>query len=554
MPSYKDGFQSNFLVSAFVLVLIIFKLFETKVASFHFYDDWEIFRIRDRIASNGFRETLLSWVTSDAELNGRVRPFYWVLRFIEIEIAGDNPRIWVLINIGILVFTVFLVFLSLSLIIQSTRNRIILTTAFFFGQQSAIWWRFATAENFAIVILLALFLLVYKTKVHNIRSLISVFILSVCLCLTKESFALAFPFLLFFGFIKDKSTLLSYIRKRLSLFTAISLPSLVFIALLLIMQGKNSKYSSNYGIFEPLVLVKSIIRFGNISFYFGLFLLIFSCMLIQGDKPKAFRSMFVIFVSLAPQFVLYSEVGIVERYSMPSNMFLIFVIALSADRIDSISKNISWTYSFSLISLSIYFSSTKYNFLFILLSTCLLIFLVRRKSSGIRVPCSNTWPVLRLVFIIQLGLSIGFTTINYLSYLNESISSRQWISSINRDYSKSEPVVLLFDPVRHYQWALTSWYLLKNAGYQQLVVRDINLDINYIRNEYDFALIQNYRDIVGNSLPMPKSYEFYVTAKETYCTFWKADYRLEMGNLNCDLSDNPVVSFNSLDNSFISSQ
>lgn len=331
------------LILPILVIATIWSLFYTHArlwdANYHPYDDFEVLEIEKHLLEVPLITEVGRTLSDDLNELGRFRPFYMALRVVETEIFGHNLFLWTL-SVAFLTIAGSC-FFYFALRIQ--KFNVIFTAFFIFmlyvGDQSPINWRLGTAETLGTFLIgLAVLLSTLSNSLPNFESgknrlfirTALVFTLT-SLALTKESLLACVPALLVWDiWINNRVTKLSVLKivKKQWFFLLINSLIILSIALtiiILIRMRPSETYSSAYG----FTFTKFQTTFANFLVYGNGYLLIGAMITLAifkigssefRRKPNShlFFAALIAIMILIPQFYIYVNSGMRERYLIPS--------------------------------------------------------------------------------------------------------------------------------------------------------------------------------------------------------------------------------------------
>jgi hypothetical protein len=323
------------IVSIIILVFLFLIISKTITSGYHFVDDHEVIRIKSDLKSSSLIEVSKSWVKEDLYSNTRFRPVYYIHRVFETKLLGSDFFLWSVYN-GIL-FCLALVFLYLGMrnLKFTLGESIVFLIVTFIGPQSPVLWRLGPGEVLGMVFLGLAFFFMSKSlerRNHFLKNLLFIIFL-ILASLTKESFLIIVPAMIFFKIWNEKTYVWSSLKESVSKNIMLLIPLIVIIIEIYFIRkyvgisysGLDAKFSDNI-----LSIVSTTIRFA--IRYLNLIivgLILFISALIYKKRVVGVNLFaFVFFVMIvAPNIVLYSKTGMMERYLLPSSFGLGFLIA-----------------------------------------------------------------------------------------------------------------------------------------------------------------------------------------------------------------------------------
>lgn len=316
------------------------------VSGYHLTDDHEIIRIHTDLASGGgFFPVAQKWIVSDFEI--RFRPFYYFYRVLETQVFGTNILAWSIHNLVLAILTSGIFFSVFRRLKFPFWGSMFAVSLIFLGEQACIWWRLGPNETIgAFLLSITLFLLTLRARKDEYAGWYHLLYLvfAVAMSLSKESFVLFIPALVFFQvFLSTEFGTASWIRSvrknmwdELFLF-AVMIAELCFIVL----HVGTTKIGyagvdevDALGYFKTLLILSANNWVGPLVLFMTLSLgyILFKTNANTSDRKRAainwFRESFpyvvLAFLILLPQIILYAKSGIVARYAIPGVLGFVF--------------------------------------------------------------------------------------------------------------------------------------------------------------------------------------------------------------------------------------
>lgn len=344
IKSIKDKIA---IVSIILAVFLFLLLSKTITSGYHFVDDHEVIKIKNDLKSSSLLNITKIWVKQDLNSNARFRPVYYIHRVFETKLLGSDFILWSLYNAVLCCLALIALYSGMRNLKFGVGESIVFLIITFIGPQSSVWWRLGPGEGLGMVFLGLSFYFMSKSpdkKNYNVNNLlfISFLILS---SLTKESFLIIIPGMIYFKIWHEKITIWSSLKESVYKNILLVAPLLMLVIELIIIKfyvgtdysGMNAKSDENITniLFTGLYFVKT---------YLNLFI-IFIVLLITSWLLKKrviaynlFPAAFFLLI-LIPNIILYAKSGLVERYLLPSSMGLAFLLV---SFIKSIGENPAW--------------------------------------------------------------------------------------------------------------------------------------------------------------------------------------------------------------------
>jgi len=314
-------------------------------SGYHFVDDHEIIKIKSELSTSPLSVVTTKWVKEDLLNNGRFRPVYYIFRVFETKLFGSEFLLWSVFNGVLCCLALVFSYLSMRNLKFSIQESILFVIITYVGPQSSVWWRLGPGESLGMVFFSLSFFFMIKTRIrHNyINNLLFILFLTLA-SLTKESFIIIIPALLFFKIWWEKESLWSSLKQSVlrNLFLIVPL-IIMFAELYIIKLYVGTAYAgldSDLGeIISPIIA--TIFRF--FKTYLNLLAagIIMSIIFIYFRKrPALFNSLSLLFFVLIiiPNVILYSKTGLMERYLLPVTFGLAFLVITFINAIDKKEK------------------------------------------------------------------------------------------------------------------------------------------------------------------------------------------------------------------------
>lgn len=350
-----------------IFVFIFFFLFWFSIllssgsifSGYHLADDHEILTMRHELPGQNIVAAMTRWIGQDLDLMHRFKPFYYLHRIIEAKMFGDNFTLWLAYNGFLAVIVSFLLYLFARKIGFSIYESVLFPLLTLVGKQAVVWWSLGPNEAIGMFMLsLSLVCMVRSVISKKGKLLFEAFfiIFSVLMSLSKESFILLIPALIFWKIwlTRDKHLVSWPTALKKNTPTALFLLFVMLVELLVILKWAGvSGYSSTSGGldgFQPLAYFKNAMKmtfsFSSVGFGFitiaGIFFAVFFQKLKQRHfsmKMKFLKNLyhpFLLFILISgPQWILYAKSGFYDRYLLPMVMgyavFLIYFIKYLKD-------------------------------------------------------------------------------------------------------------------------------------------------------------------------------------------------------------------------------
>ncbi|TAL67206.1 MAG: hypothetical protein EPN88_07620, partial [Bacteroidetes bacterium] len=242
-----DYRKDRLVIVSIILSVFLFLIFSGTITSgFHFVDDHEVIKIKADLKSSTFLSVTKSWVLQDFKSNGRFRPLYYINRVLETKLLGSDFTHWSLSN-GVLCCLAFISFYAGARNLKfSIGESIVFLIVTFIGPQSSIWWRLGPSESLGMVLLGLSFYFMSKSREKRnylLNSLLFIIFL-ILSSLTKESFLIIIPAMVFFKIWNEKNCIWASLKESIRKNFLLILPLLVvFSELIFIKYYVGTEYS-----------------------------------------------------------------------------------------------------------------------------------------------------------------------------------------------------------------------------------------------------------------------------------------------------------------------
>jgi hypothetical protein len=323
----------------------------TLFSGYHFVDDHELIRIQQSLnnAHIGFVKYVTNLIAND--IHQRFRPVYYIHRVIEVKLFGTNFFYWSLYTALLSVLTSFGLFVFGRMMGWSLVASLFFPLMTTLGSQSEIWWCLGPCESLGMFLLsLTLVFLILTVDAKGNHSLYETTFIILCILtsLTKESFILLVPAILFL------KVWILRVRNKLDFMQALKAQALSISILLLIVileiflieyyVGTDKIGYAGVSAFNLTQLFQNIkswwstglfrdyaaILFVAVFFFIILSVLRFKLeFFTKNFKIEFISALIFVLLVIIPQLVLYLKSGFYPRYRLPALIgFSFFVIFL----------------------------------------------------------------------------------------------------------------------------------------------------------------------------------------------------------------------------------
>jgi hypothetical protein len=397
------------IISLVLLVFLFLLISKTLNSGYHFVDDHEVIKIKNDLKSSSVSTVSRNWVKEDLNNNGRFRPFYYIHRVVETKILGSDFLLWSLYNGILLCLALIFFYLAMRNLKFELGDSIVFLIITFVGPQSSVWWRLGPGESLGMTLLGFSFYFMSKSLYKRNYQLYNIlFILFLILSsLTKESFLIIIPAITVFKIWNEKTYIWSSLKESVHKNLVLIVPLVIFaIELIIIKYYVGTAYSGlDTHILNNVISILSaslhfVKTYVNL-FIVGLLLLILRRYLKNPSININLLSLVFFLLIIAPNIVMYSKSGLVERYLLPSSMGLGFFVASIVKGIEKDQERLRKTVlTFIIISFVPYMFSS----------------------------CTEA-----------------------IKFSSEGYSTRKLLSEVSSNFKKGEQVLVIVDPVESYE-------------------------------------------------------------------------------------------------------
>lgn len=488
------------LIKAFFFFLVFWFAFlglsGTLGSGFHFTDDHQIIVYSETVKDSGALKIAVDWIAEDIGRVGRFLPVYYIHRLLQVKFFGADFFIWGLYD-GLMVWAGSFFLSAAFLVLGFTLFEALLFPLLaFLGFQSAVWWKFGTAETIGMPMLAALLLLSALGARRRRRLIDGAFILlAIVLMLTKESFLVFIPAIVFLKvWLEKKESGKGWLTAaRLN-----ALPVLVLLAwlggqLLFIkfyVKSTGIGYAGYYG-FHVVPFMRALTGYLFLTQAWVIPAGLGLAWAAWPDKGRKFAAGLLplfIFMALAllPQALLHAKSGVYERYLFPgafatafAAVFLMKLVRENMDRFASVSPARlyagwaaaaviivagAWTMrrgaldltfidpypglSFSSVAAWLHYESGRSVFIGVI---ALLIFSAAPFRSHLRPLAQKAFFGLLVAWAVIFNFTIAFDKAAESAF--EGRATSELLSSIDRNTGKDGLIAVVADPAFNHEWA-----------------------------------------------------------------------------------------------------
>lgn len=334
------------LLSSLLVFLVTIGM-GTITSGYHLVDDHEFLEwiYNMKIEGKSVFALIKEWIVKD--LGWRYEPLYYTNRILSCALFGINLTGYsILKSFEIIISCIFLYYCGRLMGGKRVYSFLFAVVALT-GYQSAVWWKLGPQEAQCTLLFSIGFYCMLKWLNSSCTSWAVVSIVAFLLmCNYKESFIILMPFLmlyvLYFDLNKEDgaftwSGMWKCLNKRLWYYLVMGIMFTAIILFIVFYVGVNEYDKVGLDASVPLqayveafqnALLKDLKWYKRFGIAFTLILLTY-----WEDLKKMWKEMLLIVVFLLPQFVIFGQAGILERYILPSSIaFSLFFIIMVPKR------------------------------------------------------------------------------------------------------------------------------------------------------------------------------------------------------------------------------
>lgn len=484
-------------------------------AGFHFTADHQIIYYNSVIGEAGAAKTISEWIYGGMTSSGRFTPLYLSQRIMQIAVFGTDFFKWavydgVMASLSSFILSAFMGVIGFTLI-----EALLLPLLLSLGFQTAVWWRFGTAETTGML-LLSLLLLFTALSVKKRRGVYdaAIIVSGVLLTLTKENLILIIPAVLFLMLwleVRENGLgWLASLKKRIvpvAVLLGVSFAEILFIKFFV---GTTGIGYAGYEGFKPGPFLKALVNFA----YAGQVWLVMAGAALafvtrpsgKGISRELVPPVVFSLLVLLPQALIYAKSGVSERYLLPGlfafSFLTVCLLKVVRENLASASKDICAEHygpkriiGLALIVLFLMegvlmMKSAKFSLNFTsgnleLLSGMRDVPLAAFVSAGVNQLSKSLVPAFVAAFLIITAVvsmkgaggllrkvfnyrvffaatvlwagSFNATVAFDQSYLSafQGHTTNEWLASIKGNTSEDDIILVVADPAMHNEWALS---------------------------------------------------------------------------------------------------
>jgi ABC-type cobalt transport system substrate-binding protein len=397
------------------------------------------------LSVSSLNEIAKKWVREDIVSTRRFRPLYYIHRVYETRLFGSDFFIWSFYTGFLCCITLIFFYLGMRNLKFRVSESVIFLIISFIGPQSAIWWRLGPAETLGVVFLSLSFYFMSRSlakRNYQLNTLFFIFFL-ILSSLTKESFLIIIPAMVFFKIWNENIYIWSSLRESAKKNTLLIIPIAVFlIELIIIKFYLGTDYSGiDSNILNTIKgIFKTFIRF--LHTYLNLLIVALLMIFINYRLKRPFFkvdrfSVAFFLLILIPNILLFAKSGLVERYLIPASIGLGFLVV---SLVKCIEEDPRW------------------------------------------------FKKMTIVLIVIAYIPFIVTSFNdATAFAKEGISTNKLLSAISSNYRKGDQTLVVVNPVLEYE---------RSVSMKTYLFYEKNIDL------YGYPLIisndtLNYPDLVG---------------------------------------------------------
>ncbi len=357
--SFSIGKYEYIIALAVACALSISFAYFTGILSsgFHLVDDYEALAIEDNIDAFGLWGALKMRLSAD--LYGRFRPTYCIIRVFQTYIFRSDYQAW---HMMYAIITALILYMAY--IYARTRGAhmwmayVAAVAVFIGGGQSSVMWRLGPQEGLGLLLFMtALMCLMWYRRNRSVVSLIILTILTILLSGSKEAFLVLLPCLPAMLVIwdveeQDHASFRTIVQAIGHNIVYICITVTICVAdILFIMFGINTEYiddqylgeaAASFGLYDYIRGIGASVLRGFLPYFIIalaaniLFIILICRHRRDAGKSYLIRHILILLladVMVAVQIIMYSKYHMNERYIIPSSMFVAALWYIGAFRL-----------------------------------------------------------------------------------------------------------------------------------------------------------------------------------------------------------------------------
>lgn len=328
-------------IVSFLLVFGVMLGMGTITSGWHLVDDHEFLRWNYEMKFEGTSIFSIISRVSREQITYRYRPLYMVVRVLLCGLFGINSLYYSLLKAAETWLACVFLYYCGRRIGANKISSFLFAALSLTGYQSAVWWKLGTHEIQGTLFLAVGFYCMLRWLDEQKKGwAIGSILLFLIMCNYKESFILCMPFLMLYVVYYDlkDSEVFSFrevwqsIRTRFWYLLILGIIFLVVIAIIVFYVGVNDYDMVGLDASVPWkVYVEALTdSFSNDLKWYKRFGIILCAILLTywDELKKLWKEILLTVVFLLPQFILYGQSGIGERYILPSSIGFAFFFIL----------------------------------------------------------------------------------------------------------------------------------------------------------------------------------------------------------------------------------
>lgn len=339
----------EFIIVAVLSALLVFGVvlgMTTLTCGYHLVDDHEFLRWTYQMNFEGQSVWEVIQREVHIDLGFRYRPLYIITHILETKLFGINLIYYSILKAMEILFSCIFLYYCGKLMGANKIYSFLFAVVSLTGYQSAVWWKLGTHEAQATLLFsTGFFCLLKYLSERKKKWAVGSIILFICMCNMKESYIVLAPFIMLYvvyyeivqkndqGRFSLKELWIA-IKNNLGYLIALGVVFIIPIIILVFFIGTDGY--DGVGIDESVSLANYFVAFSDAFVYdlkwYTRFGILFSLILLTywEELKKLWKEMILAIAFVLPQFVLYGQSGINERYILPTSIgysfFFIIVI------------------------------------------------------------------------------------------------------------------------------------------------------------------------------------------------------------------------------------
>lgn len=341
--------RREFVLVALLFALLVFGIvlgMGTLTSGYHLVDDHDFLKWVYQMKIEGQSVFEIIQRELHLDLSFRYRPLHVITHILETKLFGINLMYYSFAKaLGIMFSCIFLYYCG-KLMSANKIYSFLFSAVSMIGYQSAVWWKLGTHEAQATLLFSTGFFCLLKYLAERQKKwAVGSIVLFICMCNMKESYIALAPFIMlyviYYEFIrKDKEERFSFkefwfaIKKNWGYLITLGIVFIVPSIILVFFIGTDGY--DGVGMDASVSLASYFVAFSDAFVHdlkwYTRFGILFSLILLTywEELKKLWKEMILAVAFVLPQFVLYGQSGINERYILPTSIgycfFFIVVI------------------------------------------------------------------------------------------------------------------------------------------------------------------------------------------------------------------------------------